>query len=199
MKRCWPAPERNKDAILEVLRRVLPDSGTLLELASGSGQHAAYLARALPAWTWIPSDIDPDNLASVAAYRAETQLGNLAEPRSLDVCAHDWGVGSIDAAFNANMLHISSWPCCHGLFAGMSRHLRAGGLLVLYGPFFEAGVETAPSNLAFDASLRRQNAEWGVRDLTAVAREAASAGLTLRERVAMPANNLCLVWQRIGS
>jgi Protein of unknown function (DUF938) len=196
VKLCWPAPERNKHAIFAVLRRVLPESGSLLELASGSGQHAAHFARGLPGWTWIPSDLDRDNLASIAAYRAEAGPTNLAEPRALDVCSPDWGVDTLDAAFNANMLHISSWACCLGLFLGLSRHLRAGGLLVLYGPFFEADVPTAPSNLAFDASLRRQNPEWGVRDLTAVAREAASAGLRLRERVAMPANNLCLVFER---
>lgn len=196
MRQHWPAPERNKVPILQVLQRVLPSSGRLLELASGSGQHAAYFARALPAWTWLPSDIDPTNLASIAAYVTEAALPNLEPPRSLDVCSEDWQVGAVDAVFNANMIHIAPWECCEGLMRGAGRCLRAGDVLVLYGPFRIGGAHTAPSNHAFDLDLRSRDPRWGVRDLETVAELARSHGLQHRETVAMPANNQCVVFER---
>jgi hypothetical protein len=192
----WPAPERNKAPILEVLQRVLPTGGVLLEVASGTGQHAAFFAQALPTWTWLPSDLDPKNLASIGAYCQQAQLPNLAPPRPLDVCAPDWQTPALDAVFNANMVHIAPWECCEGLLRGSGKLLRAGGVLVMYGPFRVGGEHTAPSNLEFDADLRARDARWGVRDLEAVIELADSFGLEHRERVAMPANNQTLVFER---
>jgi SAM-dependent methyltransferase len=192
----WPAPERNKVPILEVLRRSLPESGKLLEVASGTGQHAAFFAEQLPGWTWQPSDIDPKNLASIAAHRAQVGLSNLLAPLPLDVRASDWGTGALDAVFNANMIHISPWDCCEGLLAGAARHLRPSGLLVLYGPYRVGGEHTAESNREFDAGLRAQDPRWGVRDLETVTARAEQLGLAFKEHVAMPANNLSLVFQR---
>jgi SAM-dependent methyltransferase len=195
MKAHWPAPERNKGPILEVLRRVLPDSGTLLELASGSGQHAAHFAQHLPRWTWIPSDPDRDNRASIAAYRAEHTADNFAEPLALDVRERDWPVPPLDAAFNANMIHITPWGCCVALLRGVARYLRPGGVFVLYGPFRIGGAHTAESNASFDLSLRRQNELWGVRDLEEVVECATGSGLAFEERIAMPAENQTLVFR----
>ena len=192
----WPAPERNKVPILEVLKRVLPESGRLLEVASGTGQHAAYFAGGLPEWTWVPSDIDPRNLASIAAYVEQAALPNLSAACALDVCSDDWPVGPLDALFNANMIHISPWACCEGLLRGAGKHLRPGGLLVLYGPFRIGGDHTSDSNREFDADLKRRDPRWGVRDLEAVAELARTFGLTHRDTFAMPANNQSVVFER---
>ncbi len=192
-KQCWPAPERNKEPILEVLKRVLPERGTVLELASGSGQHIAHFARALPALRFVPSDVDPSNLESVRAYRAEAG-DNLLEPREIDVRSSDWAVGKVEAIYCANMIHIAPWACCVGMFEGVGRNLTSPGVFVLYGPFRIAGAHTAQSNVEFDRALRERDPEWGVRDLEAVEELARKAGLRLRERVAMPANNQCLVF-----
>ena len=199
MKQCWPAPERNRQPILDVLTRVLPSSGTLLEIASGSGQHAVHFARALPGLVWQPSDLDPDNLASIRAWVVEAALPNLREPIALDVLEPVWDVGRLDACFNANMIHIAPWECCAALFAGLRRHLEPGGVFVLYGPFRIGGAHTAPSNETFDAGLRARDPRWGVRDLEAVVEEAERAGLTLTERVPMPANNQSLVFTNRSS
>jgi SAM-dependent methyltransferase len=147
-KLCWAAPERNKAPILEVLRRVLPGAGTLLEVASGSGQHAAHFAAHLPSLSYLPSDIEPANLDSIRAWVQSSGLPNLHEPRLLDVCQPDWGVGIVDAIFNANMLHIAPWACAVALFEGAARHLVPGGVLVSYGPYRIHGQHTAPSNAA---------------------------------------------------
>jgi SAM-dependent methyltransferase len=195
VKACWPAPERNKEPILDVLRRVLPESGTLLELASGSGQHIAHFARHLPRWTFIPSDIEPDHLASIEAYRAEYRGDNFEHPRVIDVRSADWDVPALDAVFSANMIHIAPWSCCVGLIQGTARHLRAGGKFVLYGPFRIGGAHTAISNARFDENLRRQNEHWGVRDMEEVIERAEADGLEFSERVAMPAENQTLVFQ----
>jgi SAM-dependent methyltransferase len=195
MKACWPAPERNKQPILEVLRRVLPESGTLLEIASGSGQHAAHFTKHLPRWTWIPSDVERDNLDSIAAYRAEHTGDNFRAPLMLDVRTRDWGVPPLDAAFNANMIHITPWSCCVALIEGLARYLRPGGVFVLYGPFRVGGEHTAESNANFDLNLRRQNERWGVRDVEDVVQCAALAGLAFSERIAMPAENQTLVFR----
>jgi len=196
IKACWPAPERNKQAILEVLARALPASGTLLEVASGTGQHAAYFARHLPGLTYLPTDIDAENLASIAEWVREARLPNLLAPRALDVTWPDWHIGSVDAIFNANLLHIAPWECAIALFAGVRRHITAAGVVVLYGPYRIAGAHTAPSNASFDASLRERDPRFGVRDLEAVAELAEGAGLRLTERVQMPANNQTLVFAR---
>jgi SAM-dependent methyltransferase len=191
----WPAPERNKGPILEVLRRVLPRSGTVLEIASGTGQHAEYFARELPALTFLPSDVDPENLASIREWVRDAALPNLKEPLELDVTSESWKVGEVDAVFNANMIHIAPWDCAVGLFAGIRRETTAR-VVVLYGPFRIGGVHTAPSNEAFDANLRQRNPTFGVRDLEAVTELAEQAGLRLAERVPMPANNQTLVFVR---
>jgi hypothetical protein len=195
MKQSWPAPERNKEPILAVLRRVLPAAGVLLEVSSGSGQHAAHFARALPSLTWQPSDCEPDNLASIAAWVGDSGLANLLAPIELDVLSPSWNVGTLAAAFNANMIHIAPWECCVGLFDGLGRHLASGGVFVLYGPFRIGGAHTAPSNAEFDAGLRARDARWGVRDLEAVVAEAERVGLVLQERVPMPSNNQSLVFK----
>jgi SAM-dependent methyltransferase len=196
VKQCWPAPERNKGPILEVLRRVLPARGVALEIASGSGQHAAYFAAQLPELVWQPSDVDEVNLASIRSWVAEAAGSNLRAPLELDVCASDWGVGLVDAVFNANMIHISPWECCAGLIAGAGRHLAPDGVLVMYGPYRVGGAHTAKSNADFDASLKARDARWGVRDCEAVAALALEEGLALEERVEMPANNQVLVFRR---
>jgi SAM-dependent methyltransferase len=195
-KACWPAPERNKQPILEVLARVLPASGTLLEIASGTGQHAAHFARHLPNLTYLPTDMDPENLASIAEWVREARLPNLLAPRALDVTSPVWDVGSVQAIFNANLLHIAPWECAIGLFAGVRRHLTDTGVVVLYGPYRVAGAHTAPSNASFDADLRERDPRFGVRDLEAVVELAEGAGLRLTERVQMPANNQTLIFAR---
>lgn len=196
MKQTWPAPERNKQPILEVLRRVLPAKGTVLELSSGSGQHAAFFAEQLPLLTWQPSDLDPDNLASAAVWVEDSKLSNLRAPIRIDVCDTDWGVGKVDAIFNANMIHIAPWACAEGLVAGASRHLASHGLLVVYGPFRMGGQHIAESNARFDEDLRRRNPAWGVRDVEDLTGLAERAGLCLQELVAMPANNQIVVFRR---
>jgi SAM-dependent methyltransferase len=193
---CWPAPERNKGPILEVLQRILPRRGRVLELASGSGQHVVFFAESLPELTFLPSDLDEAHVESIRAWIAHHALANVEAPRRLDVCAADYGVGSVDAIFAANMLHIEPWSCTEGVFAGARRHLLPGGLLVLYGPFHVGGKPTAESNAAFDADLRRRDPRWGVRDVDAVGALAERAGLVCRERVPMPANNQILIFDK---
>jgi len=186
-----PSVQRNREPILKVLQRVLPTEGTVLEIASGSGEHAVFFAEHMPRLRWLPSEIDSARLASVRAWAQEARLPNLLEPLRLDVRAPDWGVGCVEAVLSANMIHIAPWECCLGLLAGARRHLVAGGRLVLYGPFRIGGRHTAPSNARFDADLRQKNPSWGVRDLEAVCD--AAQGLELIERVEMPANNQILV------
>jgi SAM-dependent methyltransferase len=194
MKLCWPAPERNKDPILQVLARVLPPQGRVLELASGSGQHVAHFAQHLPRLSFLPSDLEQSHLASIRAWTAE--LSNVEPPVLLDVCAEDYGTGAVEAMFCANLVHIAPWRCAEGVFRGTRRHLVPGGLLILYGPYHIDGRPTAPSNAAFDADLRKRDPSWGVRDFEAVAALAESAGLGLEERVPMPANNQLLVFRK---
>jgi hypothetical protein len=191
-----PAAERNRAPILDALRRLLPATGTLLEIASGSGQHAVHCAAGLPGWRWQPSDRDAAALASIEAWRARAALPNLLAPIALDVMARPWPLGTVDAIFCANLLHIAPWAVCAALMDGAARHLAGGGLLLTYGPYLEAGVPTAPSNLAFDADLRGRDRAWGLRRLEDVAETAAQAGLTLGQRLPMPANNLLLVFRR---
>jgi SAM-dependent methyltransferase len=202
MKRISPSAERNRQPILEVLHRVLPPAGgLLLEIASGTGQHAVHFAAGLPAWTVQPSEVDPAALTSIAAYQEEAAArtpSNLRPPVHLDVldAAWDAGLERPDAVFSANMLHIAPWECALGLLEGAGRLLAPGGLLIVYGPFMRGGQHTAPSNAAFDASLRQQDPRWGVRDQEAVLAEAAGRGLFHRQTVEMPANNLLVVLER---
>lgn len=191
-----PATERNRDAILAVLRRVLPDSGVVLEVASGTGQHAAYFAEALPQLVWQPSDPDATARDSIAAWAADAGLANLREPLALDVRREPWGIDTAAAIVCINMIHIAPWAAAEALFAGAGRLLADGGVLYLYGPYKRDGKHTAPSNAAFDAQLRYSNQDWGVRDLEAVVTLAESAGFTLAEVVEMPANNLSVVFRK---
>jgi hypothetical protein len=196
-----PAADRNKAPILEQLRRVLPASGLALEVASGSGQHVAHFAAALPGWTWQPTDGDARSLASIGAWCAG--LTNVRPALRLDVL-DEASVAAlaltlnepVDAIYCANMLHISPWATCAALMQLAVRQLSAQGLLLLYGPYLEADVPTSSGNLAFDADLRARDPAWGIRPLADVLAQAAAVGLHLRERVAMPANNLLLVLAR---
>jgi hypothetical protein len=190
-----PAAERNREPIRQLLVELLPPAGAMLEIASGTGQHAVHFAAALPGWTWQPTERDPDGRESVAAWAAQAGLGNLKAPLALDVTASDWPVDRFDAIFCANMIHIAPWAACVGLFAGAPRHLRDGGALILYGPFVIDGEPTAPSNIAFDADLRSRDPEWGLRELSKVEAVAADNGLVLEQRVAMPANNQLVVFR----
>lgn len=198
MKLTWAAPERNKGPLLDVLRRVLPPGGgLLLEIASGTGQHAAFFAEGLPAWRIQPSDREPENLASIEAHVADAGLPGLLGPVSLDVLSPSWAVpGPVDAVFCANMIHIAPEACTEGLLVGVARVLRPGGVFVLYGPFKIGGQHTAPSNEAFDADLRARDPRWGVRNLDDVVARADALGLAFEERVAMPANNVSVVLRR---
>jgi len=186
--------ERNKQPILEVLRRFLPPSGTVLEIAGGSGQHAVFFSENLPRITWLPTDIDEERLASIRAWREDSSCSNLLEPRRLDVLEDDWNIPTVDTVFSSNMIHITPWECCLGLLAGARRHLAPGGMLIFYGPFRIGGEHTAPSNAAFDKNLRGRDPSWGVRDLDAICD--AADGLVLEERIEMPANNQILVFRR---
>lgn len=180
-----------------MLKPWLPPSGLVLEIASGAGEHAVHNAAALPGLTWQPTDPDPEALASIAAWRDHAGLPNLLPPLRLDAADPDgWPIDQADAVVNINMIHISPWSATEGLMAGAARRLPPQGLLFLYGPYIEADVETAPSNAAFDASLRSRNPAWGLRRLEDVTALAAAHGLMLAERIAMPANNLSLVFRR---
>jgi Protein of unknown function (DUF938) len=191
-----PAAERNKGPILTVLKGVLPASGLVLEIASGTGQHVVHFAQGMPHLTWQPSDPDLDLRASIRAWIAQTGLSNVRAPLDLDVCRQPWPIKAADAVVCINMVHIAPWPATTALMAGAARLLPAAGALVLYGPFRCDGRHTAPSNVAFDRSLRSSNPDWGIRDLEAVSREASRSGLELQDVAAMPANNLCVVFRR---
>jgi len=196
-----PAAERNKQPILEQLLRLLPAQGRALEIAAGSGQHAVHFIAALPGWQWQPSELGAERLEGLGAVRdalSPALAARLHAPLALDVGAASWPLpaAAFDLVYCANLLHIAPWEACNGLMQGAARHLRPTGLLITYGPYVVDGVETAPSNLAFDADLRARNPAWGLRRLADVERTAQAAGLMLRERVAMPANNLLLVWGR---
>lgn len=193
-RRHSPAAERNGPPILAALQRLLPPAGLMLEIASGTGQHAAFLSAGLPGWQWQPSDRDAASLPSIAAWC--DGLDHVRAPITLDVLDAPWPAPQVDAIYCANMIHIAPWACTAGLMQGAARHLAPQGLLLTYGPYIEDDALTAPSNAAFDADLRARNAGWGIRRLADAAAEAAAAGLALRERIAMPANNLLLVWTR---
>ncbi|HEX9963805.1 MAG TPA: DUF938 domain-containing protein [Allosphingosinicella sp.] len=195
MKRFAPATERNRAPIAAVLRGALPERGLLLEIASGTGEHAARLSASFPRLRWQPSDPDPGALASICAWREEAGAPNLLEPLHLDASAEHWPVEAADAILCVNMVHISPWAATEGLMRGAGRLLPTGGPLILYGPYRRSGVPTAPSNEAFDESLKSRNPEWGLRELEAVEAEAARHGLGLERVVEMPANNLILVFR----
>ncbi len=195
--RVSPSTARNREPILQVLTPRLPASGLVLEVAAGAGEHAVYNAAALPHLQWQPTDPDPEALASIAAWRDHAALPNLLSPLHLDASDPDsWPVDHADAVVNINMIHISPWAAAEGLMAGAGRVLPAGGLLFLYGPYIEADAPTAPSNLAFDRSLKDRNPAWGLRRLDDVTALAAAQDLELIERIPMPANNLSVVFRK---
>ena len=191
-----PAAARNREPILRVLQQLLPRHGMVLEIASGTGEHALWFSSALPGLTWQPTDQDPEALNSIAAWRDTAGPPNLLPPLPLDAGAETWPVDQADIVIAINLLHISPWTTTLGLIAGASRVLASTGLLFLYGPFREGGVHTAASNAAFDASLRARDPSWGIRDLDAITALANEHGMPIRQRIAMPANNLAVVFRR---
>jgi hypothetical protein len=202
-RRSFPATLRNQDPILEVLQRVLPDYGSILETSSGSGEHATHFAPALAPRVFFPSEPDPELRESVAAWCSQSTATNLRMPIDLDVTTNPWPVElnprvqpPISAILSINMIHIAPWNACLGLMAGACRILQAGGVLYMYGPFKQAGVEFGFGNEAFDRWLRAENPERGVRALDSVAQVAAEAGLILRETLPMPADNLSVIFER---
>jgi hypothetical protein len=196
VKRHAPAAARNRDPIAAVLAEELPPAGVVLEVASGTGEHAVHFARLFPTLEWRPSDPDPAARASIDAWRAEAGLPNLHPPLALDAAAADWSLSAADAVLCINMVHISPSESAEGLLAGAARLLPEGSPLVLYGPWLEAGVQPAPSNLAFDADLRARNPHWGLRRREWFDDLARRAGFEPGRRVEMPANNLMLVYRR---
>ncbi|HUE78822.1 MAG TPA: DUF938 domain-containing protein [Sphingomicrobium sp.] len=194
--RSAPAALRNREPIADVLGEWLPNNGLVLEIASGSGEHAAYFAERFPHLEWQPSDVDADALASIAAWRAEANRPNLRAPIVLDASASDWPIERADAVISINMVHISPWQSALGLLDGAARLLPLGGPLILYGPWLTDAAPTAPSNQAFDADLKRRDPSWGLRRVEAFAAEARERGLELVATRAMPANNLMLLFDR---
>jgi SAM-dependent methyltransferase len=191
-----PAADRNKDPILTVLETVLPASGSALEIAAGTGQHVCYFAAALPGIRWQPTEPDAEHREAIAARIRESGLSNIEEPLALEVHEPRWPVATdYDAVLCINMVHISPWSSTNALCLGAARHLRTSGKLVLYGPYLEQGT-AVKSNLDFDATLKRRNQEWGLRDLEEVTRVAALHGLQRQQIVRMPANNLILVFSK---
>jgi SAM-dependent methyltransferase len=187
---------RNRAPILAVLERVLSDAGLVLEIASGTGEHAVHFAAHLPAVTWQPSDPDPEMGESIAGWTAEAGLENVRPPLTIDASAADWPVGAAEAVVCINMVHIAPWAAAEGLIAGAGRVLSTGGILYMYGPYRVGGIHTAPSNAAFDADLRRRNPAWGIRDLNDIAALAVRNGLVLVEVLDMPANNKSVVFRK---
>lgn len=210
-----PSAERNKHPILQALQSLLPAQGHALEIASGTGQHVTWFAQHLPQWVWQPTEVHPGALHNIATRLAQTDPNNVRDPVLLDVCQTPWfsapqdapaGLAqtvflppaltpaSFDLVLCINMLHIAPWAACAGLMQGAAQYLRDGGVLVTYGPYFEAGTPASDSNIAFDQSLRTHDPSFGIRQLHDVVHTAALAGMQLQARHAMPANNLLLVW-----
>jgi hypothetical protein len=192
-RRSAPAALRNREPIAEVLSQWLPHSGLVLEIASGSGEHAIYFAKRFPTLDWQPSDLHKDALASIASWREEAGLPNLRKPLAVDAASADWPIDRADALLSINMVHISPWASALGLVEGAARLLGSGSPLIMYGPWFKDDVVTAESNLAFDADLKRRDSRWGLRRVEDFAAAAEERGLFLEETRAMPANNLMLL------
>ena len=195
-RRSAPAALRNREPIANVLADWLPDSGLVLELASGTGEHSTFFADRFQALDWQPSDTHPEALRSIRAWQSEADLPNLREPVVIDASAGDWPVDHADAVLNINMVHISPWEASLGLLDGAARLLATGAPLILYGPWLKDDIPTAPSNLAFDADLRLRDERWGLRRVEEFAAEAEARGLHLIETCRMPANNLMLLLRR---
>lgn len=195
-RRHAPATARNSEPIAAILRDVLPATGTVLEVASGSGEHAIFFARVFRELSWLPSDPDPAAIASIRAWAESARLPNLRPPLVIDAAAPDWPVDRVDAMLCVNMIHISPWEATVGLMRAAGRLLPAGAPLILYGPYVQAGVETAPSNLAFDENLKSRDPRWGLRRLEDVVALAEGEGLRLAAVHPMPANNLTVVLRK---
>ncbi len=191
-----PAAERNAGAILDVLLRVLPAQGRVLEIASGTGQHAVHFAAAMPALRWQPTDGDPGLVAAIDARVQSAGRDNLERARTLDVGSGRWPVEPADAIVCSNLLHVAPWEVTSGLMSGTGRTLATAGPLVVYGPFRIGGVHTAASNERFDRDLQARHPRWGIRDIADVAAVAEAAGLDHTETIPMPANNRLLVFRR---
>lgn len=191
-----PSAQRNREAILAVLNDVLPPSGLVLEIASGSGEHAVHFARALPGLTFQPSDPSPDAVASIAAWMKESGLGNILPPLVVDATALDWPIAAAEAILCINMIHIAPWAATEGLFRQAGRLLKSGQPLYLYGPYRRPGRPIEPGNAAFDESLRGRDPAWGLRELDAVAALGTANGLGAPEIVEMPANNLSVIFRK---
>jgi cyclopropane fatty-acyl-phospholipid synthase-like methyltransferase len=194
-----PSAARNAESILTVLKGLFPAQGRVLEIGCGTGEHAVFFAAAMPTLTWLPTDLDPASRASTASWIGFRGLSNVLAPIDVDASSSVWGVENLapfDAMLSINMIHIAPWEATAGLFSGAGRLLRGGGLLCLYGPFMHNGAYNAPSNAAFDQSLKARNPAWGLRDIGELERVARAAGLRLDETVAMPANNTLLVFRR---
>ena len=196
-RRYAPATQRNRKPILDLLRGVLPARGLVLEIASGTGEHVVHFARELPGLTFQPSDPEPSARGSIAAWTAAENLTNIRPPMALDEATTPWPVASADAIVCVNMIHISPWESTLGLMRGAAAILPAGAPLFLYGPYIRADVATAPSNLEFDADLKRRNPAWGLRDISDVAEVARAAGFSAPAVTEMPANNLGVVYRRL--
>lgn len=199
-KRYAPATQRNREPILEVLQKYLPPQGNILEIASGTGEHAAFFASQFPDCQWYPSDRDAELRASIIAWSKECPADNLHPPLEIDASTDNWSIETTDITINAivniNMIHISPYSACEGLMAGAERILPTDGILYLYGPYKREGKHTSSSNEAFDKSLRDRNSQWGVRQLENVIAVAEANNLALKQVIAMPANNLSVVFSK---
>lgn len=195
-RRSAPAALRNREPISDVLQEWLPSSGLVLEIASGSGEHAVHFAKRFPSLDWQPSDIHPDALTSITAWRDDAGLPNVREPLVLDASSADWPIERSDAVLSINMVHISPWSSALGLLAGSVRLLAEGAPLILYGPWLKDDIETASSNLDFDADLKRRDPHWGLRRVEDFAAAAEPLGFSLEDCRQMPANNLMMLWRR---
>jgi len=198
-RRSAPAVSRNRKPIAEVLADWLPSAGTVLEVASGTGEHAVWFAERFPNLTWQPSDTHPDAQASIDAWRKASGLSNIAEPLTINASSRDWPIERANAVLNINMAHISPWAASIGLIAGAARVLPGGGPLILYGPWLKDDIETAASNVAFDADLKARDPQWGLRRVEDFAAAASVQGFELAEWRQMPANNLMLLFRLSGN
>jgi hypothetical protein len=195
-RRSAPAALRNREPIAEVLRKWLPNSGVVLEIASGTGEHAVFFAERFHALEWQPSDLDAGARASISAWREVAKLPNLRSSVAIDAASAEWPVDRADAVLSINMVHISPWPSALGLLDGAARLLASGAPLILYGPWLKDDIETAPSNMAFDADLKRRDPQWGLRRVEDFASAAEQRGFRLEATRAMPANNLMILFRR---
>lgn len=195
-RRSAPAAQRNREPIAEVLAEWLPETGLVLEIASGTGEHAVFFAERFPNLEWQPSDVDPSALRSIRAWKEESDFANVRDPVVIDAASNEWPIARADALLSINMVHISPWGAALGLLDSASRLLARGAPLILYGPWLSAEIETAPSNRDFDLDLKRRDPEWGLRSVEDFAAEAKKRGFDLADLRRMPANNLMLLFRK---